>query len=362
MVSSRKGTIFHSMWSSGLDELGRWMTESGPLGDVVFSSRIRLARNLSTFSFTHWGSEDDRAGVRSMIRSAVRRAATLSGVTWIDLDDVDELNRRLLVERHLISVEFSEAGGQKAAAIDKDQCISMMVNEEDHIRLQTLQPGLRLKEAWTNASKIDEEFAALLPYAFSQRWGYLTACPSNVGTGLRASVLMHLAGLAHYQQLGQVLNASQKLGLAVRGFYGEGSQAQGNLIQLSNQASLGLSEAEILENLETRVKQIASHEMEARRSLAQAKKVEVEDRIWRSWAILSHARMISSQEAMDLLSDVRLGVELGFLPVLSSSLLSELLILIQPAHLQSRTGKELEPEERDIARAELIRSKLSFSP
>jgi len=349
------------MWYRLLDELGAWMTESGPMGDVVFSSRIRLARNLSAFHFSHWGSDQDRQGVLAALKTTVHRSKCMSGASWIDVSELDELSRRLLVERHLISLELSEAGGQKAAVIDSDQCISLMVNEEDHIRLQALCPGLNLRDALKSASQIDEELGALLPYAFSEKWGYLTACPSNVGTGLRASVLLHLAGLAHNQQLGQVLNASQKLGLTVRGFYGEGTQSLGNLIQISNQASLGLSEAEILENLETRVKQIASHEKEARRLLVEKKRLELEDRVWRSWAIMSHARMISSQEAMDLLSDVRLGVELGVLPGISVQVLNELIIWIQPAHLQSRTGRELETEERDIARAELIRSKFSFS-
>lgn len=344
-------------------ETGEWLRGKGPKEEIVMSSRIRLARNLQEVPFPHWGSPRDRAQVLARVEEGVRGSKFLKGSLVLKIGELSELDRQFLVERHLISREQA-AGGAKAAADEKAvvvsdrEIISIMVNEEDHLRLQVLQSGFNLQEAWSVLSQIDAELEPVLSYAFLPEWGYLTACPTNVGTGMRASCMLHLPCLVMTKQIDRVLHAITKLGLTARGLYGEGTEAAGNFFQLSNQVSLGVSEEEILDNLGRLIKQVIEQEETARRALLNQSREPLEDRIWRAHGTLKSAHLITSNETVELLSLVRLGVDMGLLPTLERALVNRLFIQTQPAHLQKLEGRPLSPSERDARRAKLLRESL----
>lgn len=335
-----------------------WMRADAPSADVVLSSRVRLARNIAGIPFPHQASEADLAKVADQVQRAIRTAKGLADLVVIRLSETPALDRQILVEKHLISPQHAQGARHRLVAIRPDETISVMVNEEDHLRIQALLPGLQLEDALKLASRVDDMFESMMDYAFDEKLGYITACPTNVGTGLRASVMVHLPALATTGQVGRVLAAVSNVGIAVRGLYGEGSEATGNVFQLSNQVTLGRSEGELVDNLAGVTKQIIDQERSVREKLVRERKDQLEDKVNRAYGLLSHARLITSQEALGLLSDVRLGVEAGLLPGVDAKTLNELMVITQPGYLQRIMGKELGPHERDVRRAALIREKI----
>lgn len=337
-----------------LDRHGGWL-ESGPDEGPVISSRVRLARNLYDTTFPGWASKEVRDRVWNEVVLAFDKVQNNTDFLRWRMDELQPLERELLFERHLISAELAERKTGSGLFVGGDECRAVMVNEEDHIRLQSLQPGLNLQKALDGAEGLDNALEQSLSYAFSTKLGYLTACPSNVGTGMRASVMLHLPGLCLTDEIDPVINAVSKIGLAVRGMWGEGSEASGHMFQVSNQITLGKTEVEIISHLDQIVLEVIEHERNARLRLMESQKIRVHDHIGRAYGILAHAAMMNSNEALDLLSGLRLGIDLGLMPEITRRDIDQLLIQIQPAHLQKAAGTALSPEERDIKRAQLIR-------
>lgn len=343
-----------------LNHTSEWLKSTGPHADIVISSRIRLARNLDKFPFPHWGNTQQGEKALVMIAEAITKDDYLKKTTFFKLTDLDSVNKQFLVERHLMSLEHAQKTNHKALAIDDDEILSIMINEEDHIRIQVMQSGFNLFEAWNVINRIDDSLAKELPFAFSSDWGYLTACPTNTGTGMRGSVMLHLPALVMSRQIDRVLAAIAKLSFATRGLYGEGTQAAGNFFQISNQVALGHSEEDVIENINGIIRQIIEQENQAREAILAKNKEVLEDRINRSLGILKSAHIISSQETIELLSMVRLGNDLGMLKELDRRRINELFIITQPAHLQKIENKKLTAGERDVKRAEIIRTKLKL--
>ncbi len=345
-----------------LDDLmkkpGAWISGEGPESDIVISGRIRLARNLNGFRFIAKMDGEERAACEEEARAQILGAHIVSPDRYIELKKIDPLGRKLLVERHLISREHEDARHPRGVAVGAQEMISIMVNEEDHIRLQVLQSGLRLRETYQIANRVDEQLEEGLDFAFSPELGYLTACPTNVGTGLRVSVMLHLPGLVITRHIEKVFQAVSKLNLAVRGLYGEGTEASGHFYQISNQVTLGRSELDILANVEQVIPAILKYERKARADLMERERRRLEDRVWRAYGLLKAARIMSSDESMMHLSLIRMGIHLGLLNEVSLSTANELFIYSQPAHLQKASGEKLESGERDARRADFIRSKL----
>ena len=334
-----------------------WLSSSGPESDIVISTRMRLARNLRGINFTRKATEAQRRVVLETAAGAAAAAPELAGALLVELGKIADLDRQFLVERHLISPELSPRQ-QGAVIVGARESLSVMINEEDHLRLQVLQSGLCFTEALARIDRLDDALEKHLAYEFSPVLGYLTACPTNVGTGLRASAMLHLPALVIQKQIGQIIQAFGKLGLAVRGIYGEGTQASGNMFQISNQVTLGKSDEEIVRDLDKIIAKVIGYERAARSALAEARSAELEDKIYRAEGILRSARLISSEETVELLSGLRLGVDLRFLPQISPAAVNELFLAAQPAHLQKLAGKELSSRARDELRARLIREKL----
>jgi len=342
--------------------LSKWMGADGPESDTVISSRVRLARDIEGLPFPHMAGPEQARRVVDMVDSAFRsdEAARfgLSDFELIRLAGIELTDRQVLVEKHLISPALAQNAESGAVAINKAESVSVMVNEEDHVRIQCLFPGLQLDEALKTANRVDDLLESQLEYAFTEKHGYLTACPTNVGTGMRASVMVHLPGLVINNQAGRVFSTVVKLGFLVRGLYGEGTEAVGNLFQVSNQVTLGQSELETVQNLHSVVKQVIAQEKRVREALLSEMRAEIEDKVGRAYGTLLYGHIFSSKEAMQYLSDVRLGVELGLIMGIDRRTLNELLVAIRPGYLQKAAGRELEPWERDGKRAELIRSRL----
>ncbi len=335
-----------------------WMNSDGPDAGIVISSRIRIARNLAGVPFPHLLGPEKSMEVISEIKKALENpeAANLIGNMEVTLmRDLSSLERQVLVDKHLISPDLLNNFQAKAAAISDDEAVTIMINEEDHLRIQCLLSGLCLKEAWEAVNRIDDGLEKTLDYAFSGRLGYLTSCPTNTGTGLRASVMLHLTGLKIINQLGGVFNAISKLGLTVRGLYGEGTEALGDLFQISNQITLGQSEGEIISNLISISRQILAQEQEARRILHKERREVIEDRVYRAYGILRCARILTMEETMRLLSDLRLGVELKIISAVQDKLINELMVKVRPAFLIRTAGQDISKRKLDIARADLIR-------
>ncbi|MBI4358203.1 MAG: protein arginine kinase [Candidatus Omnitrophica bacterium] len=335
-----------------------WLRGTGPESDIVLSSRIRLARNLSGYKFSEKLDPSEQQQVIEEVERAAEGVLLLKNSYFFEYKNLKDLDRQFLLERHLISREHASEKGEKALVVSKDEVVSVMVLEEDHLRSQAFQSGLNLIEAWRIMDSIDSALEAQLPYAFHPNLGYLTACPTNVGTGLRASCMLHLAGLVMTKQVNKVLQALSKLNLAARGFFGEGTQASGNFFQFSNQLTLGQKEMEIVDGLERVIRQVIEHEREARNHLLEKRRAKIEDQIWRAVGTLKSARLIPSSEALGLLSLTRLGVDLGFVHNLSKVNLNALFLFMQPAHLQKLSGADLNSAERDQKRAELLRTRL----
>ncbi|KAB7704580.1 protein arginine kinase [Bacillus aerolatus] len=334
-----------------------WMNNEGPHSDIVLSSRIRLARNLADYQFPSFLKSDEAEEMTKKISEGAQREYALELLT---MESLSQLQKRVLVEKHLISPYLADASAYGAVLLSETEDISIMINEEDHIRIQCLSPGLQLKETLEKTNAIDDAIEAKVKYAFDEQRGYLTSCPTNVGTGLRASVMIHLPGLMLTQQINRIIPAISQLGFVVRGIYGEGSEVLGNIFQISNQLTLGKSEADIVEDLVSIVHQIIAHEKSAREALANTSSIHLEDKVFRSYGVLTNSRIIETKEAAQCLSDVRLGIDIGYISNVSKSILNELMILTQPGFLQQYAGGPLRPEERDIRRAALIRERLKL--
>jgi protein arginine kinase len=345
-----------------LDELlkdtGEWLRATGPEAEIVISCRARLARNIQGFHFITRMDADERAACEAAIRQVILQRGVAPPERYALLHETGPLDRKLLVERHLISKEHEDAKHARGVAVGERERVSIMVNEEDHIRLQAFQSGLQLRAAWQLANQVDDALAGGLDYAFSPQLGYLTACPTNVGTGLRVSVMLHLPALVLTRHIEKVFQAVSKINLAVRGLYGEGTEATGHFYQISNQVTLGKSEEDILNNVEQVVPTIVNYERKTREELFKKDRYRLEDKIWRAYGMLRTARIVTSEETMMMLSLLRMGVHLGTLTGVAIRTVNDLFICTQPAHLQKLAGAEMEPEERDVKRAEFIRNKL----
>lgn len=336
-----------------------WLAGDGTQSGIVLSSRIRLARNISGCLFTSVADAQNRERVISFARLAIDKSPNLKKGTFLLWSELSELDKRLLMERHLISPEFVRGNDSRALFVSDEEMVSIMINEEDHLRIQIIQSGLEIRDTYCIADKIDDDLGQSLEFDFDMDFGYLTSCPTNVGTGMRASILIHLPALVLIREMEKVISQITKVGLTVRGFYGEGTDVLGNLFQISNQTSLGRSEEDIIESLEKVTKQIIEYETNARQTLFQDAKEEIEDKIWRAYGILKSARVLTSEEVMNLLSAIRLGLGMGTIDLLPLPLINEILILSQPAHLQKYFNQDMDEDERDIMRAELVRSKLA---
>ncbi len=339
--------------------VGEWLRGEGPESDIVVSCRIRLARNLADHRFLTRADEGELCEIESEIGGYLREREGRFSSHYFVMGTLSEVERNLLVERHLISREHTAGEPGRAVAVSDDERLSIMINEEDHLRMQVLRSGLRLSEAWREIDDLDTKISERFEYAFSPRWGYLTACPTNAGTGMRVSVMMHLPALVLTREIEKLFRAVQKINLAVRGLYGEGTQAYGDLYQISNRTSLGKGEQKIIENIESVVPGVLAYERKARKLVLDDNRLQTGDRLWRAVGMLRNARLLTSEETMHLLSALRLGVSLGVLPQLSQHDMNELFLLTQPAHLQKMVGRDLEPAERDAERARFVRDRLS---
>jgi len=338
--------------------LSRWMEGGGPEAEIVISSRVRAARNIKGHPFSCLASGQDNEIVMGKIKAAISGKEEFSDFTCLPMDDISDLEKQALVEKHLISPFLARESSCGALLLRQDEAVSIMANEEDHLRIQSLQPGLRLEEAWQEAERYDDLLESELEYVFNERYGYLTACPTNVGTGLRASVMLHLPALIMTGQINRFLGALSQVGLTVRGLYGEGTEIVGNLVQVSNQVTLGHTEEEIISNLGSLIGQVIEQEQNARQVMLDKKRAELADKAWRALGLLKYAQILSSQEAIELLSDLRLGYDLGLINEVDHKLLNELLILIRPGCLQLLAGRELENSERNLERPVQIKEVL----
>src|SRR5436309_4034237 len=330
----------------------------GPFDRIVMSSRVRLARNLKEASFPGWAKKPERIRVLEMIRPAIENLPEMKEAFSATMDNLSTLDKQILVERHLISREHAAKSAGSGLVLNREETLCFMINEEDHLRMQALRPGLQLRQAWTAIDQADSVLERKLEYAFSPELGYLTACPTNIGTGIRVSAMLHLPGLVLAEQINPIIQSVNKLGLAVRGLYGEGTEALGNVFQVSNQMTLGESESAIVERLEKVLGQIIEHEENARGTLLEKKSKMVYNHIGRSYGIRANAHSISSKETMNLLSLMKMGVDIGLFPGVDRSLVDELFILTQPAHLQKQHSEKLSAEERDLLRADMVRDRL----
>ncbi len=336
--------------------------DSGPggaaPGPIVLSTRIRLARNLRDFPFPGWAKESQRRDIFARCAEAAREVPLMKKAYALDLKSLDDLEKQVLVERHLISRELSAAGPGSGVIISRDQTTSVMINEEDHLRLQVLRPGFQFKRVWKQVDSLDDGLETKLDLAFSAELGYLTACPTNVGTGMRASVMMHLPALVLGSQMEKVIRAVNQLGLAVRGLHGEGTEASGSIFQISNQQTLGESEEEILKRLGSVLQTIVEQEQNARAKLGEVDGPKLYDKIGRAYGTVRNAHVLTSSEAMNCLSLLRLAVDLGLLPEGERGMIDRLFIECQPGHVQLAARGALETEKRDVARARFLREQL----
>lgn len=330
----------------------------GPHNKIVMSSRVRLARNVKGAAFPGWAKKADRIKTLDIVRPAIESLPQMEDHFSETMDNLTLLDKNILVERHLISREHAAKNAGSGLVFNREETLCVMINEEDHLRMQALRPGLQLKQAWQAIDQVDSKLEKKLEYAFSPQLGYLTACPTNLGTGIRVSAMLHLPGLVLAEQINQIIQAVNKLGLAVRGLYGEGTEALGNVFQVSNQMTLGEAEADIVERLSKVLGQIIEHEENARGTLLEKKPKTVYNQIGRAYGILANAHSISSKETMNLLSLMRLGVDLSLFPDLDRALVDELFVTTQPNHLQKRYSDKLTAEERDLLRADMLRERL----
>ena len=343
-------------------QAGEWLRGEGPAHEIVISTRIRLARNVAGFHFLSRADAEMQTEIAETIQAAIRKAEGLNNLVHVDVDQLDELERNLLVERQLISRQHAEGSGTRKVAFDPSEASSLMINEEDHLRIQLMRSGLQLEQAWQQVSAIDDALEKHLDYAFHPRFGYLTACPTNVGTGIRVSVMLHLPALRLTNELEKVGHAARDMKLAVRGLFGEGTEALGDFFQISNQITLGREENDIIDDFGRKViPAIVEYEQNARNALLEKRLHALDDKLFRAMGALQSARLISSNEAMQYLSHVRMGLHTGRIKTVKLQTLNELFIQTQPAHLQFLQGQRLTGEQRSVARAALIRARLSHN-
>jgi protein arginine kinase len=349
-------------FSQVMSSAGEWLRGEGPHHQVVVSSRVRLARNLRQRPFPGWAKKAERTQILEQIKPQVEELPEMQDSFSELLQDLSALEKQVLVERHLISREHAAKGIGSAVVMNRKQTLSIMINEEDHLRMQSIRSGLQLKSAFKLVDKVDSTLEAKLDIAYDEKLGYLTACPTNVGTGMRASAMLHLPGLVLSDLINQVIQAVNKIGLAVRGLYGEGTEAMGNLFQISNQTTLGEKEEEIIARLTKVIETIIDKEHDARQVLIQKKSDTLSDQIGRAYGVLTYAHAMTSKEALNLLSVMKLGVDLGAFPEDRRLPIDELFIETQPAHLQKTSQQKLNAEERDFLRAQIIRDRLKLFP
>jgi protein arginine kinase len=339
--------------------LGEWLRGGGPSSDIVVSSRIRLARNLAGHRFLPQASEDERRELYRTLAESFTAAGVDKNSFLLDLEELDDLDRQVLVERHLISRQHADGEGARGVCISADETRAFMINEEDHLRMQVLRSGLELEPLWEEISAIDDQLSSQVEFAFDRKLGYLTACPTNVGTGLRVSVMLHLPALKLTREIEKVLRAAKDLRLAVRGLYGEGTEAIGDFYQISNQLTLGRPEEEIIEEFANKIiPRIVEYEQAAREALAREQAVQLDDKVWRAFGVLEHARAMSGEETMFFLSHIRMGVAMGRMQKLDLSTINEILLQTQPGHLQKLHGGVLTGEQRSVIRADYLRRRL----
>jgi protein arginine kinase len=344
------------------EAISPWMREQGPNHDIVLSSRIRLARNFADVPFPIIADQKELEEIRDFFKRHYEHQSfeEYQNFEFVSIRDLTAIEKSVLVEKHLISPLLAKKEGAAATLISDNEQVSVMINEEDHIRIQIYFPGLQLTKALNKALEFDDWIEDKVNYAFDEKRGFLTSCPTNVGTGMRASVMMHLPALAMTKQINRMMPAINQLGLVVRGIYGEGSEALGNIFQISNQITLGKAEEHIIEDLESVVQQLIEHERKARTRILEQSGMELENRIFRSLGVLEYSRIIESKEAARCLSNVRLGIDLGIIKNVSRNILNERMVLTQPGFLQHYRKKTLTMAERDILRASLIRERLQF--
>ena len=341
---------------------GEWLRGNGPQSDIVMSSRIRLARNLADFPFIRRCNDIDRANIESTVRQRLDGSDALRELNFINVAQLETIDRQVLVERQLISRELANSDGARAVAIDSNERLSLMVNEEDHLRIQVMKSGLDLDGAWEQINALDDQIESQLTYAYHPTLGYLTACPTNVGTGMRVSVLVHLPALVITNQIEKVFRSLQKINLVVRGLYGEGTQAMGDFYQVSNQITLGKSESELIRQVSDVVPVVIDYERKARKFLIEEDQNELFDQVSRAYGTLQTARRISSEETMYLLSRVRMGINLGLIGDLQIPQVNELFLRTQPAHLQKLSSATLSTDQRNIERANYLHKHLKIGP
>ena len=357
-MKSKRKTVKKMEFNDFMNNKGEWLKGTGSHSNIVMSSRIRLARNLMLKPFPNKARKKELTDILTEIHGAMDSIELFKGSTFLKIGELDNIEKQFLIERHLMSHDHAVNTEGKALVFSKEEGLAVMINEEDHLRIQVMQSGLNLNDTWEVANSIDDELSSKLDFAYSSKWGYLTACPTNTGTAMRGSVMLHLPALVMTKQVNKVLAAVSKLNFASRGFYGEGTQTSGNFYQISNQVSLGHSEQEIIQNINGLIRQVIDQEEQARQALLVQNRPMLEDKIFRSFGVLKNAHIISSQETVEMLSMVRLGIDLEIIKDLDRGIINELFIMIQPAHLQKIEGKKLLVADRDIKRAKLIREKL----
>lgn len=344
------------------ERCGEWLRGSGPESDIVMSSRIRLARNLADYPFVRRCKESDRANIAATLHDRLLEIDEFQPAGYVDVDALPSVDRQFLMERQLISRELSESEGPRGVVIGAGEKFSVMINEEDHLRIQVMNSGLDLESAWAQINHIDDRIEQRVTYAFHEDLGYLTACPTNVGTGMRVSVMLHLPALVITRQIDKVFRSLQKINLAVRGLYGEGSQAMGDFYQISNQITLGRREEQLIEQVSEVVPVIIDYERRARDFLVKQSQKDLHDRVSRAFGILCTAQTITSEETMMLLSSVRMGINLGLIEDVEIPTVNQLFIHTQPAHLQKLRGVELDTADRNIERALYLKRHLRARP
>lgn len=345
--------------TSLINDVGEWLKEIGSDSDVVISSRVRLARNLTNFVFLTNADEATRQEIEKYIREKLESAKLFPPNCYFNLSEINDLDRKLLTERYLISMDHASGKNARGVIFNHSETTSIMINEEDHLRIQIIRGGLQLINIWEEINELDTKLEKHFSYAFSPQFGYLTACPTNVGTGLRASVMLHLPALSFVKQLEKVFQALARIKYTIRGFAGESTPAMSEFFQVSNQTSLGKSEKEIITELQNVIPEIIKYERTWRTKLLNDSTHRLSDRINRAYGILKYVQSISSEEAMDLLSMVRLGIHLKLIKSPSLQTINNIFIMTQPAHLQKMNKHPLTPVERDVFRATFIRDKFN---
>lgn len=337
--------------------MSNWYLQNGKDSDVLISTRVRLARNIQGFNFKNKCNKEERKQILEKIENIV--PSLEYGLQLLKLKDMDDLTKISLIEKHIISPEFANNNDENSAIIiNNEENICIMVNEEDHLRIQVFAEGIAIEELMNFAIELDQKLEKLIPYAYNEKYGYLTACPTNVGTGVRISVMVHLPGLAKTDNLNKVLHIVNNFGMSVRGVYGEGSKSMGDIYQISNNQTIGITEQEIVKNMRAITEKVVEQERLARKYLGKDS-IRFEDKVYRALGILQNARLLTSNECIELLSDVKLGTDMGVIRELDDAKVKKLFLYTKPANLQKYYGKVMYENERDNKRTEVIRQIIS---